>query len=434
MRVVSRILSALFLSVLFSGIKVDSDSPNFDWSRTLRVDLVLAGNSQYQKAYVAAIKRYTGSVASPNQAVSPFEYGDYSFTLSDINTGDTLFLRSFSTLFEEWQTLDEAKERERAFQETIEMPLPLKKVKLALDYRRKDGSPDRLIDEVLDSGNYFVSEFIPDRHPERIIHKATNSASVNFLFLAEGYRAEEAELFYSDAAKLSQVLLDTEPYKSYRNAINIRAIAVPSAESGYDDPNQNVWKNTRFSSGFNTFGVERYLETEACWDIYDVAAQAPHDHIILIVNSDKYGGGGVFNHFSIVTAAHPMSGVVLVHEMGHGFGGLGDEYFNGESTYNNFYNKQIEPRQPNLTTLVDFDSKWKHLLAEDIPVPTPARAQYKNVTAVFEGGGYQRKGVYRPAMECRMRTNEAEGFCEVCKEVLAASLEFFSGRKAIRDY
>ncbi len=425
MRRILRLMTGVFVGLFFCAPFTHAQNDRFDWDRTLRVDFVLVGNLHYQKAYVSKIRTYNGSNAGSNQMISPFDYGEYRYFLIDPERGDTLFKRGFSTLFEEWRTIDEAKEKERAFQQSIEMPMPLIPVKLVVESRLRNGRFVALFHEEVLPDDLSINRFQPFDFPSQVIH-GTNQPHKNFdlLFLAEGYQAGQADLFFSQVEKLTTKLLATEPYKTFKDRITVRAVAAPSKHSGPDDPRADEWRSTILSSSFNTFGVDRYLETEATWKVYDVAAQAPHDHIIVLVNSDKYGGGGIYNHFSVVTAGHRNSGTVLIHELGHGFGGLGDEYFGVDVSYNDFINLEIEPWQPNLTTLVDFDRKWKHMLAPEIPIPTPVRPMYKNTTGVFEGGGYVRKGVFRPAINCRMRTNEAAGFCEVCTDVIKRKIQF----------
>ena len=137
-----------------------------------------------------------------------------------------------------------------------------------------------------------------------------------------------------------------------------------------------------------------------------------------MVNSEKYGGGGIYNHYCITSVDHGLSNEVFIHELGHSFAGLGDEYYNSSTSYNDFFNLEIEPWQPNLTTLVNFDVKWKHLIDEETPIPTERNDQFKNVIGVYEGGGYVSKGMFSPYMDCRMKTNEAEGFCPICQEAI----------------
>ena len=425
MRRILRLLAGCFWGVFLSASSLNAQSLPFDWDRTMRVDFVLVGNLHYQKAYVSKLMTYDGSFAGSNQMISPFDFGEYRYFLIDAEKGDTLFKRGFSTLFEEWRTIDEAKVKERAFEQSIEMPMPLIPVRLAVESRLRNGLFKGLFQEEVKPDDLAVARFQPYDFPSKVIYGNEQAQkNLDILFIADGYLADQAELFFNQVKKLSDQLLATEPYKTHKEIITIRAVAAPSIHSGPDDPRAHEWRNTILSSSFNTFGVDRYLETESTWKVFDVAAQEPHDHIIVLVNSDKYGGGGIYNHFSVVTAGHRSSGTVLIHELGHGFGGLGDEYFGVAVSYNDFINLEIEPWQPNLTTLVDFDRKWKHLIAAETPIPTPVRPMYKNTTGVFEGGGYVCKGVFRPAINCRMRTNEAAGFCEVCTEILTRKILF----------
>ncbi len=399
----------------------------FNLSQTLRVDFVLAGNHSWQKGYLAGLSRYQGWSGSANQLISPFDFGEYRYLLISPETGDTLFRRGFSTLFEEWRTIDEAKEKERAFQQTILMPAPLKPLLLQVDARERDGSFTLLFQENIDPASLSIVVREANNHPYMLIHGSDNPRQrFDLLFVAEGYTAGEQAQFYKDVGRLTNQLFEVEPFRSHKNHITIRALAVPSVQSGTDDPRAGIWRNTAMNSSFNTFGVDRYLETEATWQVFDYAMQLPHDHLVVLVNSNKYGGGGIYNHFSVVTSANRYSGTVLIHELGHGFAGLGDEYFGSDVSYNDYINLETEPWQPNLTTLVNFSQKWQHRLAPGTPVPTPVRPMYKNSTGVFEGGGYVSKGVYRPAINCRMRTSDARDFCEVCTSVIIQKIRFFT--------
>jgi hypothetical protein len=180
------------------------------------------------------------------------------------------------------------------------------------------------------------------------------------------------------------------------------------------------------NSSFYTFGTDRYLTTQDIKTVNDFAAAAPHDNIIVLINSNKYGGGGVYNYYSGTTAGHPFSPKVFIHEFGHGFAGLADEYYSSEVAYEEFYPLNVEPWEPNITTLVAFDSKWKKMIARETPVPTPAEEKYKNLTGLFEGGGYSAKGIFRPEMDCRMKSNGSKGYCSVCREAIRKMIEFYT--------
>jgi len=157
-----------------------------------------------------------------------------------------------------------------------------------------------------------------------------------------------------------------------------------------------------------------------------MAANAPYDQIYILVNSKKYGGGAIYNYYSVSVNSNSKAAKIFVHEFGHGFAGLGDEYYNSEVAYSDFYPTDVEPWEPNLTTLVDFDRKWKHLLKKKTPVPTPATKKYIKNLGVFEGGGYAAKGVYRPAYDCLMKTFDGDKFCGACSEAIQKMIDFYS--------
>ncbi len=223
------------------------------------------------------------------------------------------------------------------------------------------------------------------------------------------------EKFVSDAGRMANALLAEEPYKSYKSAINLWAVESVSQESGTDIPAEGIFVNTALNSSFSTFGLDRYLTTFDIGSIYDNAAGVPHDNIVVLINSERYGGGGMYNYYSCTTVDHNLSITVFLHELGHGFGGLGDEYYSSTVAYEEFYPLNVEPWEPNLTTMVDFGSKWKGLIKKGTPLPTPSTVEYKGLTGLFEGGGYMATGIFRPSFTCRMKDNDAGYFCEVCR-------------------
>jgi IgA peptidase. Metallo peptidase. MEROPS family M64 len=156
--------------------------------------------------------------------------------------------------------------------------------------------------------------------------------------------------------------------------------------------------------------------------IHDQAASVPYDQLYVLVNSTRYGGGGFYNFLNLTTVDHALSPKVFIHEFGHGFAGLGDEYYNSEVAYENYYNLEVEPWEPNLTTLVNFASKWKDLVDKSTPMPTPRTADYTGKVGVFEGGGYMTKGIYSPAEDCRMKSNAPQDFCPVCQRAIRETI------------
>jgi len=282
-------------------------------------------------------------------------------------------------------------------------------------------------DRDIDPGSIFVeSNLTYDFPAKKILDNGVPASHIDVAFVAEGYTLEQMVDFEADVKEFSEHLFMEEPFTEHRDKFNIWAVCAESEDEGTDIPGDGIWKNTILNTNFYTFGSERYLMTYDFSLVSDVVANVPYDQIFILVNTEKYGGGGVYNNYCVGSSGNPYSLVVMVHEFGHGFGGLGDEYYASTTAYEDFFDLTVEPWEPNLTTMVDFDSKWADLVAEDVPIPTPAEAEYLDKTGVFEGGGYVWKGVFRPAYDCRMKSNEAEGFCEACKRVLTEMIRHYT--------
>jgi len=311
---------------------------------------------------------------------------------------------------------------------------------------------------------------------------------VDLVFLAEGYTADEKEKFTADVNRFIGYLFEVEPYKSRKNKFNIYGVLRPSVESAMDEPRQGVFKKTVLNASFNAFNLDRYMLTEENKRIREIAAQVPYDAIVILVNSKRYGGGGIYNDYCITTVDHTASKRVFIHEFGHSFAGLADEYYSSEVAYNDFYPKGVEPLEPNITALLDpTHVKWQDLLSPGISIPTEygkeqieslqeerrknndalrkelevakhsgatekdiksiedkykekakeidqkieaIHAQHAHLSdkvGVFEGAGYSSKGLYRPMMYCVMISSPKNEFCLVCQRAIAQMIDYYAG-------
>jgi hypothetical protein len=293
--------------------------------------------------------------------------------------------------------------------------------------RQRSGSFEKLYETAIDPTDYFIIKEKPVNAGFTKIHDAGNPVECfDLAFIAEGYTFSEMQKFRDDVKKMSDVLFNEPPFSGYKNKINIWAVEAVSEESGTDIPGEKLYVNTALNSTFYTFDLDRYLTTTDIKSVNDYAATVPHDNIVVLINTSKYGGGGIYNYYSGASAGNLLSDKVFIHELGHGFAGLADEYYSSSVAYDEFYPLNVEPWEPNITTLVDFGSKWANIIAEGIPVPTPAEEKYREVTGVFEGGGYSAKGIYRPEQECRMKSNSTKGFCTICRNAIIEMLNFYT--------
>jgi len=394
--------------------------------RTMRFDFILAGNSESTKVFPVAVVTEPFWGGSLQNLTDPFNYGNFRYEVFDAVTGTLLYSKGFCTLYQEWQTTAEAKRIEKSFHEVATFPFPKNKVRFVLSIRGRDGLFTKLYETDIDPASYFIINEKPDEAlATRIYGSGDPHTSLDIAFLSEGYTKGEMGKFRADVKRMADILFLEAPFDKYRERINIWAVEAPSQESGTDVPGEGIYVNTALNSSYYTFDVDRYLTTQDIRSVNDYAAAAPHDQIVVLINSPRYGGGGVYNYYSAVTSDHKFTPQVFTHEFGHGFAGLADEYYSSEVAYEEFYPLAVEPWEPNITTMVSFESKWKDLIAKSVPVPTPNTKKYTGVTGLFEGGGYSAKGIFRPSFDCRMKSNEAESFCEVCQRAIEEMILFY---------
>ncbi len=412
-------------SVAQTGIAFTS----FFSNKTLRIDLIHSGNATKESMSVIDMKALPYWSGSRKHLTDWKNYGNNYVEVYDSATGKLIYSRGFNSLFKEWQRLPEAHNKILSFYEVVEIPYPLATVKVVF-YSR-----DFTSWKLKKMAEYYVApDYYMIKHEEAYAyapHELLRGDSLSYgkrldiAFLAEGYTDEERGKFKTDAQRMADFLLRYEPFKSYKDKINFWIVLSASEESGTDDPVKGIYKKTVFNSSFNTFGSDRYLTTTDLRVVYDYADLVPHDQVYVLVNSDKYGGGGIFNFFSLTSVDNPASLLVFVHEFGHAFAGLADEYYYDEEDYARYYPDTIEPWEPNITSLVNFQEKWKNRVPDTVPVPTPDEAKYYNVVGVFEGAGYRSKGLYRPMHTCIMKELKAAGFCEVCKDAIIRRLKLY---------
>ncbi|PKP23637.1 MAG: hypothetical protein CVU06_07260 [Bacteroidetes bacterium HGW-Bacteroidetes-22] len=226
------------------------------------------------------------------------------------------------------------------------------------------------------------------------------------------------EKFRADVLRVMGYILDKPPFNKYRDRINIYAIEAPSQQSGPDVPGEHIYNNTVAGSTYYTFDVDRYLTTFDYKTLCNYAATVPYDQIYVLINSTRYGGGGFYNFYTACTSDNYLTPKVSMHEFGHGFGGLADEYYNAEVAGDEFYNLTIEPWEPNITTRVAFEEKWPGMIDAGTPEPTPRIEAWKGKVGLFEGGGYVSKGIFSPVMDCNMKSNNPDTYCPVCQKAV----------------
>lgn len=405
----------LIISLLSAIVTCTSAQGFNDWfeDRTLRLDYTFSGDNSQQQLYLdqlSSLPRWYGR--RQHLAELPLQ-GNGQITVRDQASHQVIYRHSFSSLFQEWLSTDESKHTRKSFENVFLVPYPKKPVDITIELRDYHNRVSAAMTHSVDPTDILIR-----RTGERLVtpyvtlqQAADTSRCIHVAYVAEGYQQHEMGTFLEDCRAAMESLFRHEPFRQMQDRFNMIAVMSPSAESGTSWPAKGIWKNTVLGSHFDTFYSDRYLTTLHLKKLHDVLAGTPYEHIIILVNTDHYGGGGIYNSYNLTYAHGPQFRPVVVHEFGHSFGGLGDEYPYGDD--DPMYFPDTEPWEPNLTTKHDFCGKWEALVSE-------GRA------GLIEGGGYLSKGVWRGFENCRMRTNEEPEFCLVCRQALTRLIDFYT--------
>lgn len=381
--------------------------------KTLRVDYIFSGTDKSVEISLDEMSCFDGWAGRRVNLDQISVRGNGQICMTDLQTGDTLYRQSFSTLFQEWQTTEEATRVRRSFENVFLLPMPSSKAEIRIELYDVHGNVSGTTHHLADPQDILIRHLDPSPAPHKyIVASGSPEECIDVAIVAEGYTADEMDVFYEDAKEAVMAILSHEPFGQYNDRFNFVAVALESNDSGVSVPREGDWKDTALKAHFNTFYMDRYLTTLRLKNMHDKLCGIPYEHIVILANTETYGGGGIYNSYTLTTAHHPAFKPVVVHEFGHSFAGLADEYYYDDQ-YVEFYYPDCEPWEQNITTLADFDSKWKDML-------DAGKAE------LLEGAGYQSKGVYRPAKDCRMHTNTAGSFCPVCQRAIGRIIEFYT--------
>ncbi|MBZ5551303.1 MAG: IgA Peptidase M64 [Acidobacteriia bacterium] len=442
--------------------------------RTMRIDYYHTGNATHELFSLDRIVieplPWPGNPARP---IDRTNLGKYYFEVIEQATKQVVYSRGFSSIYGEWETTDEAKTVHRTFSESLRFPAPQSSVQVVLKKRDANNASKEVWSLVVDPKDRFIDTSAPPQPgPLLTFQNNGDSASkVDFLIVGDGYTAAEAEKFNTDARRLIEILFATSPFKERRSDFNVWGLCPPAAESGISRPSTGIHRRSPLGATYDAFGSERYVLTFDNRAFRDITSFAPYEFVEILVNGQTYGGGGIFGLYSTVAADSLWAPYVFVHEFGHHFAGLADEYYTSPVAYTPA-TQRIEPWEPNVTALLDpAQLKWKDLVSADTPVPTPwekdaferysreiqqKRSQlranrrpekemdalfqeekehdshmlgdgkYAAKVGAFEGAMYEAKGYYRPQADCIMFTRDSVPFCAVCRRALEGVIDLYS--------
>jgi hypothetical protein len=456
---------------------------------TLRVDFFHTGDAKQEQVSLDRLYRQGRWAGSRRHLVDREGLGSYVVAVYDTGDGSLLYSRTFDSYFGEYRTTAPASEGvSRTYHESVLVPMPLRPAVLEISVRHPGTESEDLLTAAVDPDSGAISAEPPARGVT-VIDSAIGGApqvTLDIAVVGEGYVEDEVATFRQDLEHFTNVLFRYQPYDTLRSRISIRGVIKASADSGCDEPGRGVWRDTALGASFGSLGSPRYLLTENNRALRDIAANVPYDTLVIMVNHSRYGGGGLYGTYCVFTAHNRWSDYLLVHEFGHSFAGLADEYYTSSVAYTDFYPRGTEPAQPNITALLDPDNlKWKDLVADGTPLPTPwskeqfeaiefpyqqrrrqfdariaeaSRAgaseeevrtlseskerltvevmeqvgnllreeKFSDQVGAFEGAGYAATGLYRPMADCLMFSRGAQGFCKVCRRALAETVQRFA--------
>jgi len=450
---------------------------------TLRIDYYHTGNAEQEIVAIDRLYRQ-GTWAGPlTRLIDDYSNGGYRVQAHDPESGALLFSRGFDSYFGEYRTTSAATAGAmRTYHESVLLPFPKRLLRVTLTAQRRDGTTIQLLETVVDPTSIAIASEPPAADAQVVeTHVAGSPHKVlDIAILGEGYTLEELEAFKIDLKRATEVLLGHAPFIAHHSQISVRGVMVPSPESGCDEPTRNAFRSTPLGATFNSLGSERYMLTEDNRAVRDIAANVPYDTLVIMVNHNRYGGGGIYNLFCTFTAHSDWSDYLLLHEFGHSFAGLADEYYSSSVAYNDFYPRGHEPEEANITALLDPDNlEWRDLVDPGTELPTPwekeaydredaayqeerkllneaiaeastsgapaktiaefednearhaaihaqwaqeylARSSWAGKIGAFEGAGYSSTGLYRPALDCLMFSRRVQPFCQVCERAVEA--------------
>lgn len=470
--------TTFFACVIVSTIGFSQPSLPIDFNqyfenKTMRVDYFHAGTATEEHFSLDRVLNDGIWAGSKTVLMDDLNRGLYFFEISDIKSGKKLFSRGFANVFGEWQTIPDAATQWGTFHESVRFPWPLQPVKLSIQKRDTKNIFTEIWNTEIDPKARYVNpaQMVSSLTSWSLIDNGIVEKHVDIVILGDGYTQKEMKKFKADATRLTNELFMVEPFKTRKSDFNIRIVETPSATSGVNKPHPGVFKRSPLSVSYGAFDSERYALAFDNRTIRDVAATVPYDYMFILMNENTYGGGGIFNLYSTVCVDNKFSNYIFVHEFGHSFAALADEYYTSDVAYE-VPAITVEPWEPNVTALFDpTNLKWKDLVEPGTPIPTPwnkkefddfgyaiqkerkqlraanvpeekmealferekntllgmiSMMEYKNAAGAFEGGNYMQFGLYRSAVDCIMFTRNRQQFCPACQRAISQVIDQYS--------
>lgn len=422
--------SLLALTLGVWGAKAQDFNTYFSDS-TLRLDYIFAGTKDQVHIYPEEFNLLPGWAGRRGRLDSLPLRGNGQIELHDNASGRLIYTTSFSSLFQEWLMTEGAGQDARSYENVFLVPMPRKDATVTVRLQDTSGKDIAQLKHSINPKDILIHRRNNQktlRH-EYLHRGGTPERAIDVAILAEGYTEAELDRFGQDAQKVVDALWSHKVFGAHKQYFNIVAVYTPSVDSGVSVPREGKWLDTPFGSHFDTFYSDRYLTSRRVKAIHNALVGIPYEHIIVLANSNVYGGGGIYNAFTLTSVYHRYFEPVVVHEFGHSFAGLADEYFYDQDMLTDSYSSKYEPWEQNVTNMVDFGKgkKWHDLCQSQTPLPHPKSAKEAKVKCgLYEGAAYSKRGFYRCSYDCRMRTNTYPDFCPACEKAIRTLIEFYT--------
>lgn len=376
--------------------------------QAMRVDYVHRGGPAGESIRLDRVLADGPWAGSTSRLIDDTDLGEYFVEVVDAASDRPLYSRGFSSIYAEWETTPEARRRDRSFHESVRFPWPTGPVRVTLKKRDAENIFRVVWSTSVDPRSVNARTTAPRGRVTTILDSGPAHQKVDLLLISDGYDAGDLSIFRAAAERLTKALFALSPFRERQSDFNVRLLEVAGSPAGVQ---------------FNVFGIERYALAPDNRVLRNLASAAPYDIVGILINEEKYGGGGIFNQQFTVAAGSKEAEYVFIHELAHHLAGLADEYV-GNVTYETGSPPKVEPWEPNLTALLQPAAlKWRDLVEPGTPLPTPA--EYAGKVGAFEGGGYESRGVYRAEVDCLMGSRTSVPFCRVCRRAISRAIDLY---------
>ena len=471
-----RIVSFIAVMCVTISLFAQNQPKYSEWftKATMRVDYFHSGNATTDHFAIDRVLNDGEWAGSETVLLDELFRGLYYFEVYDHAGEEMIYSRGLASIFGEWQTTPEAKTEWGTYHESVRFPWPKNTVELVIKKRDAKNEFEEIFRKTIDPAARSTNPAVLDLGLDTYTYLESGdpNTKVDIVILGDGYTADEMDKFHSDVDRLVDEMFKVEPYKSRKNDFNIRAVDTPSATSGVNKPHPGVFNRSPLSMTYSFFDSERYAIATDNRTIRNVCAQVPYDAVYILINEATYGGGGIYNLYSTVCVDNAFSPYIFVHEFGHSFSGLADEYYSSAVSYEIADKVMAEPYEPNITANIDPETiKWKEGLTPNVPLPTPwdkeefdafsyevqkerkklraakvqesevealfarerktmlemiDKMEYKDVCGAFEGAGYMQYGLYRSGVDCIMYTRNKQEFCPACRLAINQTIDQYT--------